>query len=131
MGPDPGRFETAKGYFAAKISNGSGIRDPQYGIIQIEIMTTERRHVSRTAPSTSGALNVSGADTSPALCLLLCIYYVYIYIYIHTYIYTCIHICNIYIYIYIYIYIQIMYIWTRLQRDAFQTCSSSASTTGL
>ena len=40
-GPDPGGFRAFKGHFEVSISNGSGIRDPQFGILRIEIVRTD------------------------------------------------------------------------------------------
>ena len=41
-GPSPWDILTFKGHFEGKISNGSGIRYPQFEIVRIEIMRTDR-----------------------------------------------------------------------------------------
>ena len=42
MGPYPRIFGLSKGHVEAKTRNGSGIRDPQFELLQIELMRTDR-----------------------------------------------------------------------------------------
>ena len=66
MGPALGRIWTSKGHSHAKISNGSGIRDPQIEMLRIEIMRTDRallhkpRQAETTAVSCTDILHVYG-----------------------------------------------------------------------
>ena len=62
MGPDPGRFEPSKGISEANISNGSGIRDPQFEILRVEVMRTDR--IRSLAPRI--ILRVEGCPNSTA-----------------------------------------------------------------
>ena len=94
---------STRGKAEVKLSNGSGIRDPQFEVLRIEIIRSDGI-VPRSVYSESRIDRKS-------IYIYIYIYisvYIYVYIYIYIYICTCMCMC-IYIYIYI-IHKTLMYI---------------------